>query len=207
MWSWRGVFRWVDAASVRRTWRTSSTRLKMARNLVVNASRFLANKECPVCAPFSRSLVLVSAIRVGKIFSRGPVPDMFETNTLWRRAVILSDAHRSNGIVHKRRAWLLLSYIQEGRWDAKYASIFLYIHCCTTLAQLDNRWQYPYKATKEKRETQMSRDALRRSYTSHNFSRDHRPDNETRSAIIKWWRQDMGLTSQREAGKICLFLW
>lgn len=55
---------------------TSSTFWRIARNLVVSASRFLANSECPVWAPLSRSLVLVSAIRVAKTFSRGPVPDM-----------------------------------------------------------------------------------------------------------------------------------
>ncbi len=48
----------------------------MARKRVVRASRFLARSECPVCAPLRRSLVLVNAIRVGKILSRGPVPDM-----------------------------------------------------------------------------------------------------------------------------------
>jgi len=48
----------------------------MARNRVVSASRFLASSECPVCAPLRRVLVFVKAIRVAKIDSRGPVPDM-----------------------------------------------------------------------------------------------------------------------------------
>ena len=48
----------------------------MARNRVVSASRFLASSEWPVCAPLRRVLVFVSAIRVGKMDSRGPVPDM-----------------------------------------------------------------------------------------------------------------------------------
>ena len=48
----------------------------MARNRVVSASRFFASSECPVCAPLRRVLVFVKAIRVGKIDSRGPVPDM-----------------------------------------------------------------------------------------------------------------------------------
>ena len=55
---------------------TSSTLRRMARNRVVSASRFLASSECPVCAPLRRVLVFVRAIRVGKIDSRGPVPDM-----------------------------------------------------------------------------------------------------------------------------------
>lgn len=42
----------------------------------MSASRFLASSECPVCAPLRRVLVFVRAIRVGKIDSRGPVPDM-----------------------------------------------------------------------------------------------------------------------------------
>ena len=57
--------------------RTSSTFLRIARNLVVRASRFLARSECPVWAPFSLNFVFVNAIRVGKRFSLGPVPDMF----------------------------------------------------------------------------------------------------------------------------------
>lgn len=55
---------------------TSSTFRRIARNLVVRASRFFANSEWPVCAPFRRSLVFVRAIRVGKMFSRAPVPDI-----------------------------------------------------------------------------------------------------------------------------------
>jgi hypothetical protein len=55
---------------------TSSTFLRMALNRVVSASRFFARSECPVWAPFRRSFVFVSAIRVGKTFSLGPVPDM-----------------------------------------------------------------------------------------------------------------------------------
>jgi hypothetical protein len=57
--------------------RTSSTFLRIDRNLVVRASRFLARSECPVCAPFSLNFVFVKAIRVGKTFSLGPAPDMF----------------------------------------------------------------------------------------------------------------------------------
>lgn len=55
---------------------TSSTLRRIALNRVVSASRFLANNEWPVCAPFNRSLVFVNAIRVAKTFSRGPVPDI-----------------------------------------------------------------------------------------------------------------------------------
>ena len=57
---------------------TSSTLRRMARNRVVRASRFLASRECPVWAPLRRSLVLVNAIRVGKMFSLGPVPDILD---------------------------------------------------------------------------------------------------------------------------------
>ena len=57
--------------------RTSSTFLRIDRNLVVRASRFLARSECPVCAPFNLNFVFVKAIRVGKTFSLGPAPDMF----------------------------------------------------------------------------------------------------------------------------------
>ena len=56
--------------------RTSSTFFKIALKRVVKASRFFASSECPVCAPLRRSLILVNAIRVGKTFSRGPVPDI-----------------------------------------------------------------------------------------------------------------------------------
>ncbi len=55
---------------------TSSTLRRMARKRVVSASRFLASSEWPVWAPLRRALVFVSAIRVGKMDSRGPVPDM-----------------------------------------------------------------------------------------------------------------------------------
>lgn len=60
--------------------RTSSTLRRIARNRVVRASLFFASNECPVCAPFSRSLVFVNAIRVGKMFSRAPCPDMAEVD-------------------------------------------------------------------------------------------------------------------------------
>ena len=60
---------------------TSSTLRRMARNRVVSASRFLARSEWPVCAPLRRVLVFVSAIRVGKMDSRGPVPDMMTMRT------------------------------------------------------------------------------------------------------------------------------
>lgn len=56
--------------------RTSSTFRNIARNRVINASRFFASKECPVWAPLRRSFVFVSAMRVAKIFSRAPVPDI-----------------------------------------------------------------------------------------------------------------------------------
>jgi hypothetical protein len=45
---------------------------RIARKRVVSASRFFARSECPVCAPLSRVFVFVSAIRVGKMFSRLP---------------------------------------------------------------------------------------------------------------------------------------
>lgn len=50
----------------------------MALNRVVNASRFLASSECPVCAPFNLVLVFVNAIRVANMFSRAPVPDILK---------------------------------------------------------------------------------------------------------------------------------
>lgn len=46
----------------------------------MSASRFFASSEWPVCAPLSRSFVFVKAIRVGKIFSRGPAPDILDEN-------------------------------------------------------------------------------------------------------------------------------
>ena len=55
---------------------TSSTLRKIALNLVVSASRFFANSECPVCAPFSLCFVFASDIRVAKTFSRAPEPDI-----------------------------------------------------------------------------------------------------------------------------------
>ena len=70
---------------------------RIARKRVVSASRFLASSECPVCAPFRRVLVFVSAIRVGKIDSRGPVPDMVvrEDQRRWRWRARLSRQRRS----------------------------------------------------------------------------------------------------------------
>ena len=56
--------------------RTSSTFRKIVRNRIMSASRFLASRECPFCALFRRSLVLVNAWRVGNTFSLAPVPDM-----------------------------------------------------------------------------------------------------------------------------------
>jgi len=62
---------------------TSSTFLRIALNLVVSASRFLASREWPVCALLSLSFVLVNAIRVAKTFSLEPVPD------IWKEEVIM----------------------------------------------------------------------------------------------------------------------
>jgi len=39
----------------------------------MRASRFLARRECPVCAPLRRNLVFVRAMRVANTFSRAPV--------------------------------------------------------------------------------------------------------------------------------------
>jgi hypothetical protein len=68
---------------IRTARRTSSTLRRIARKRVVSASRFLDRSECPVCAPFSRSLVFCRAARVGNMFSRLP-EDMVAGNA--RRA-------------------------------------------------------------------------------------------------------------------------
>ena len=63
--------------------RTSSTFFRIDLNLVVRASRFFARSECPVWAPFSLNFVFVNAIRVGKMVSLGPDPDIFAEVSLF----------------------------------------------------------------------------------------------------------------------------